>query len=77
MRLERGEVFETLRELQKEGKILRWGASVESTAEAKLCLAQPGLASLQVIFNVYRQTPARVPAVICWSSMTMTASANC
>jgi aryl-alcohol dehydrogenase-like predicted oxidoreductase len=57
--LEQGEVFETLRELQQEGKILRWGASVESTAEAKLCLAQPGLASLQVIFNVYRQTPAR------------------
>ena len=55
--LERGEVFETLRTLQAEGKIRRWGASVESTAEAKLCLAQPGLASLQVIFNVYRQTP--------------------
>ena len=55
--LERGEVFETLRTLQSEGKIRRWGASVESTAEAKLCLAQPGLASLQVIFNVYRQTP--------------------
>ena len=55
--LERGEVFDVLRQLQKEGKIKRWGASVESTAEAKLCLAQPGLASLQVIFNVFRQTP--------------------
>lgn len=55
--LARGEVFDTLRTLQGEGKIRRWGASVESTAEAELCLAQPGLASLQVIFNVFRQTP--------------------
>lgn len=55
--LERGEVFDVLRQLKQEGKIRRFGASVESTAEAKVCLAQPGLASLQVIFNVYRQTP--------------------
>ena len=26
-------------------------------AEARLCLAQPGLASLQIILNVFRQTP--------------------
>ena len=56
--LEHGEVFEVLRRLQTEGKIRRWGASVESTAEARVCLAQEGLASLQVIFNVFRQTPA-------------------
>ena len=55
--LEQGEVFDTLRALQGEGKIRRWGASVESTAEAELCLAQPGCASLQIIFNVFRQTP--------------------
>ena len=56
--LARGEVFGVLRQLQAEGRIKRWGASVESTAEARLCLAEPGLASLQVIFNIYRQTPA-------------------
>jgi aryl-alcohol dehydrogenase-like predicted oxidoreductase len=56
--LERGEVFETLRQLKKEGKIRRFGASVESTAEARACLKQDGLASLQIIFNVFRQTPA-------------------
>jgi aryl-alcohol dehydrogenase-like predicted oxidoreductase len=55
--LARGEVFDVMRELQQEGKIRRWGASVESTSEAKLCLAQPGLASLQIIFNIFRQTP--------------------
>lgn len=56
--LERGEVFDTLRKLKQEGKIRRFGASVESTAEARACLKQDGLASLQVIFNMFRQTPA-------------------
>jgi aryl-alcohol dehydrogenase-like predicted oxidoreductase len=55
--LRRGEVFDWLRTLQSEGKIKRWGASVESDEEAKVCLAQEGLASLQIIFNVYRQKP--------------------
>jgi aryl-alcohol dehydrogenase-like predicted oxidoreductase len=51
------EVFDTLRTLRSEGKIRRWGASVESMEEARLCLAQPGLASLQIIFNIFRQKP--------------------
>lgn len=55
--LRRGAVFEHLRELQAEGKIRRFGASVESMEEAHLCLDQPGLASLQIIFNVLRQKP--------------------
>jgi aryl-alcohol dehydrogenase-like predicted oxidoreductase len=55
--LRRGAVFDWLRTLQREGKIKRWGASVESDAEAKVCLAQEGLASLQIIFNIYRQKP--------------------
>jgi len=52
-----GECFEWLRILQKEGKIRNFGASVESTDEARLCLHQPGLASLQIIFNLFRQNP--------------------
>ena len=52
-----GAVFETLRELQNVGKIARFGASVESAEEARICMSQPGLASLQVIFNIFRQTP--------------------
>lgn len=55
--MRRGEIFEHLRELQREGKIRRWGASVESMDEANLCLAQPGLASLQIIFSIFRQKP--------------------
>ena len=52
-----GAVFDMLRQLQSEGLIQRFGASVESTEEARICLAQPGLSSLQIIFNVFRQRP--------------------
>lgn len=55
--LRRGEVFETLRTLKKEGKIRRFGVSVESMEEALICLQQPGLSSLQIIFNIFRQKP--------------------
>lgn len=58
--MRRGDVFEWLRRQQAQGLIEHFGASVESMEEALLCLEQPGLASLQVIFNVFRQTPARV-----------------
>jgi aryl-alcohol dehydrogenase-like predicted oxidoreductase len=52
-----GEAFDWLRTLQKEGKIKRFGASVESMDEALICLEQDGLFSLQIIFNVFRQKP--------------------
>lgn len=55
--LERGEIFGWLRKLQREGKIKSFGASVESMDEARVCLAQEGLCSLQIIFNVFRQKP--------------------
>lgn len=55
--LRQGEVFDSLRTLQKEGKIKRFGVSVESMEEALICLQQPGLASLQIIFNLFRQKP--------------------
>ena len=52
-----GEIFENLRTLQSEGLIQRFGASVESDEEALICLQQDGLASLQIIFNIFRQKP--------------------
>ena len=55
--LQQGDVFDWLRELKQEGKIRNWGASVESMDEALVCLAQEGLASLQIIFNIFRQKP--------------------
>lgn len=56
--LREGKVFDWLRLLQKDGKIRHWGASVETIEEGILCMEQPGLASLQVIFNIFRQKPA-------------------
>ena len=59
--LQRGAIFDWLRTLQHEGAIQHFGASVESMEEAEICLAQEGLASLQIIFNIFRQKPkARV-----------------
>jgi aryl-alcohol dehydrogenase-like predicted oxidoreductase len=58
--LMRGEVFGWLEELKTEGKILAYGASVEAMAEAVWCCAQPGCASLQIIFNIFRQKPIPV-----------------
>ncbi|HCG64533.1 MAG: aldo/keto reductase [Spirochaetes bacterium GWC2_52_13] len=52
-----GAVFDVLRDLKRQGKIADFGASVESVEEALLCLEQEGLASLQVIFNIFRQKP--------------------
>jgi aryl-alcohol dehydrogenase-like predicted oxidoreductase len=50
-----GKVFDHLRLLQEEGLISHFGASVETSEEALICLEQEGLASLQVIFNLFRQ----------------------
>ena len=55
--LQRGEIFESLRELKREGKIRDFGASVESMEEAHWCLQHEGVASLQIIFNIFRQKP--------------------
>ena len=51
------EVWDTLRELQSEGNITRFGASVESIEEARFCMAQEGCVALQIIFNIFRQHP--------------------
>lgn len=53
--LKTGAVFQHLRRLQNEGLIQHWGVSVETSEEALLCLDQDGLASLQLIYNLFRQ----------------------
>lgn len=53
--LRQGEVFDWLRTLQQERKIKQFGFSVESMEEARICLQQEGVASLQIIFNIFRQ----------------------
>jgi aryl-alcohol dehydrogenase-like predicted oxidoreductase len=56
----RGELFGWLGELQAEGKIRAYGASVEAMDEALWCVEQDGCASLQIIFNIFRQKPIDV-----------------
>jgi aryl-alcohol dehydrogenase-like predicted oxidoreductase len=53
--IERGEVFESLRALQREGKVRFFGVSVETAAQGRLALRHDGVSALQVIFNVFRQ----------------------
>lgn len=50
-----GRIFEDMNRLRAEGYFRNWGASVETLEEAKICLDQDGLATLQIIFNLYRQ----------------------
>lgn len=53
--LKQGEIFGWLDELKAEGLIRHYGASVETVEEALFCLNQPGLATLQIIFSIFRQ----------------------
>ncbi len=52
-----GNIFDWLREIQEEGLIRYFGASVEAVDDGILCMEQDGLQSLQIIFNVFRQKP--------------------
>jgi aryl-alcohol dehydrogenase-like predicted oxidoreductase len=56
--LVKGEVFDHLRRLQEEGLIQNFGVSVETVEEAEICLAHNDVASLQIIFNLFRQDAA-------------------
>lgn len=53
--LRTGEVFDHLRKLQSEGLIKHFGVSVETAEEALICLQHKDVASLQIIFNLFRQ----------------------
>jgi len=53
--LKDGEIFSIMDEMQREGLVRHWGASVESVEEALLCLKHASLATLQIIFNLLRQ----------------------
>ena len=53
--LDDGSIFAWMDEFQEEGLVAHWGASVETVEEGLLCLKQPGCATLQIIFNLFRQ----------------------
>ncbi|MGI2329227.1 aldo/keto reductase [Planococcus sp. YIM B11945] len=52
-----GQVFDVLNRLKEQGKIRYYGVSVETVEEGLLCLENPNISSLQVIFNLFRQKP--------------------
>jgi aryl-alcohol dehydrogenase-like predicted oxidoreductase len=49
--------FDALEGLQRDGKIRNYGVSVERVEEARLALAYPGVKTVQIIFNMFRQKP--------------------
>jgi aryl-alcohol dehydrogenase-like predicted oxidoreductase len=53
----RPEVFAVLDELKQAGKILHYGVSVEKVEEALKAIEYPGVATVQIIFNIFRQRP--------------------
>ena len=50
-------VFDALEQLVEEQRIAAYGVSVETVAEALRALERPGVATLQVIVNVFRRKP--------------------
>ncbi|PIR79729.1 MAG: aldo/keto reductase [Candidatus Levybacteria bacterium CG10_big_fil_rev_8_21_14_0_10_35_13] len=51
------ELFEYLEKLKKKGKIRHFGVSVEKVEQAIKALDYPGVATVQIIFNIFRQRP--------------------
>jgi aryl-alcohol dehydrogenase-like predicted oxidoreductase len=51
------EVFGVLDDLQADGKLRHYGVSVEKVEEALRAIKHPGVQSVQIIFNMFRQKP--------------------
>lgn len=56
----RPEVFEALEKLVAQGKIRYYGVSVEKVEEGLKAIEYPGVRSVQIIFNIFRQRPAEL-----------------
>jgi aryl-alcohol dehydrogenase-like predicted oxidoreductase len=50
-----GEIFTWLDDMKKDGLIRQWGASVETVEQGMLAMRADTCASLQTIFNLFRQ----------------------
>jgi len=51
------EVFEALDSFVEQGKIQYYGVSVEKVEEGLKAIEYPGVVSVQIIFNIFRQRP--------------------
>ena len=56
--LEDGAIFTWLDDLVQDGLVRFYGASVETIAQGLLCLKNPNISTLQIIFNLFRQDAA-------------------
>ncbi|MEN8238326.1 MAG: aldo/keto reductase [Actinomycetota bacterium] len=54
----RPEMFAALDEIKAKGKIKHYGVSVERVEEAMKAIEYPGVETVQIIFNMFRQRPA-------------------
>ena len=52
------EVFDVLDDLERQGKIKHYGVSVERVEEAKKAMEYPGVKTVQIVYNLFRQRPA-------------------
>ncbi|HEY6072220.1 MAG TPA: aldo/keto reductase [Anaerolineales bacterium] len=52
------EVFGILDDMVKQGKIRHYGVSVERIVEAERAIQFPGVQSVMIVFNIFRQRPA-------------------
>lgn len=53
-------VFAALDAIKAKGKIADYGVSVETVDEARTAIRQPGVVSVQIIYNLFRMKPAEV-----------------
>lgn len=53
-------VFAALDDLVRAGKIRHYGVSVEKVEEALKAIEYPGVVSVQIIYNMFRQRPAEL-----------------
>lgn len=56
---ESDEVFAALDDLIADGTIAHYGVSVETVDQALAAIRRPGVSTVQIIFNMFRQKPAR------------------
>ena len=54
----RPDVFEVMEEMITAGKIRNYGVSVEKVEEGLKAIEYPGVASVQIIYNIFRQRPS-------------------
>jgi aryl-alcohol dehydrogenase-like predicted oxidoreductase len=54
------EVFGILDDLARAGKLRYYGVSVEKVEEALIAMEYPGVQTIQIIFNMFRQRPSEL-----------------